>query len=138
MKRSYPTPKRECNSFRLFGAVVPKKKDAGALQRPGVQLSPTQGSEPVKTPKSKGASAPARETTRVNLSLAADAYRRLFVTSVMSGRSAGDLVTELIEQHLRTWSMPANLAARSTKADRLAASDHGNLSAPEPVLSDAA
>lgn len=70
------------------------------------------------TPKRQGAKAQKSETTRVNLSLGAEQYRRLFVTAVMSGRSAGDLVTELIETHLRSWAMPARLDGKVRSNDR--------------------
>ena len=37
----------------------------------------------------------------------------------MSGRSAGDLVSELISLHLRSWSLPADFTDRVKTSDRL-------------------
>jgi hypothetical protein len=62
--------------------------------------------------KSQGAKAPEHEVVRANLRLDAEQYRRLLVFSVMESRSAGDIVSSLLEQHLRGWSMPGKVAAR--------------------------
>ena len=41
------------------------------------------------------------------------------VHALMSGRSAGNLVSELISRHLRSWSLPADLTDRVKTTDRL-------------------
>lgn len=92
----------------------------------------------MKAQSKKGASAPKRECTRVNLSVDTAAYQRLFVTAVMSGRSAGELVTELIEQHLRSWALPANLAARSGNTHRTAQASQIRDTAQSPAMESAA
>lgn len=62
--------------------------------------------------KSQGARAPRREVVRANLRLDAEQYRRLLVFSVMENRPAGDIVSSLLEQHLKGWSMPGKVSAR--------------------------
>jgi hypothetical protein len=52
--------------------------------------------------------APAAKYTRTNLKLDTEAYRRLFVTSVMEGIPASEIVSRLIADHLKGWSMPAD------------------------------
>ena len=69
--------------------------------------------------KSQGAKVRTGELVRANLHLAADAHERLSVHALMSGRSAGDLVSELISRHLRSWSLPADLTDRVKTSDRL-------------------
>ena len=59
------------------------------------------------------------ELVRANLHLAADAHKRLSIHALMSGRGAGDLVSELISLHLRSWSLPADLTDRVKTSDRL-------------------
>lgn len=70
----------------------------------------------------RGAEAPRREHTRANLRLDAECYRRLLVASVMENRPAGEIVSQLIAEHLKRWSMPGDLSARGkcdVKSDRL-------------------
>lgn len=66
--------------------------------------------------KSQGASAPKREVVRANLRLDAEQYRRLLVFSVMENRAAGDIVSRLLEEHLKGWSMPGKVTARATSS----------------------
>ena len=61
-----------------------------------------------------GAKAPEHEVVRANLRLDAEQYRRLLVFSVMESRSAGDIVSKLLEDHLKGWSMPGKVTARAT------------------------
>ena len=69
----------------------------------------------MKTQKQQGAKAHRGETSKVNLTLTVEAYRRLFVTSIMSDRTASSIVEDLISEGLKSWSMPANLADRVTR-----------------------
>jgi hypothetical protein len=69
----------------------------------------------MKTSSRQGAKAPKGETCKVNLTLSVEAYRRLFVTSVMGGQTASAIVEGLISEGLRSWSMPGNLTDRASK-----------------------
>lgn len=69
----------------------------------------------MKAQKQPGTKAPKSETSKVNLTLSVEAYRRLFVTSVMSGQTASAIVEDLISEGLKSWSMPANLADRASR-----------------------
>ena len=44
---------------------------------------------------------------KANLSLGVEQYRRLFITSVMAGKSASSIVEELIDSQLKTWAIPS-------------------------------
>jgi hypothetical protein len=66
----------------------------------------------VKTGIKKSVKAPATENTRVNLRLSVEASRRLWVTAVMSDRTASAIVESLILDGLRSWSMPSDLSRR--------------------------
>jgi hypothetical protein len=52
------------------------------------------------------------EVVRANLRLDAEQYRRLLVFSVMESRSAGEIVSKLLEDHLKGWSMPGKVTSR--------------------------
>jgi hypothetical protein len=52
------------------------------------------------------------KVTRANLRLDSEQYKRLLVFSVMENRAAGEIVSALIREHLRGWSMPGKIAAR--------------------------
>lgn len=54
------------------------------------------------------------EVVRANLRLDAEQYRRLLVFSVMESRSAGEIVSKLLKDHLKGWSMPGPVNARVT------------------------
>ena len=54
-----------------------------------------------------------RKLVRANLRLDAEVYQRLLVHAVMENRSAGDIVSRLLTAHLRGWSMPGKVTARS-------------------------
>lgn len=75
----------------------------------------------MKTQKKKDAKAPKREVVKANLSLGIEQYRRLFITSVMAGKSASSIVEELIDSGLKTWALPAELTNRSKGKDRATA-----------------
>ena len=53
-----------------------------------------------------------KKTQRLNLQVGVEAVERLLIHSIKAKRSPGELVTELIEQHLRQWSMPGKIADR--------------------------
>lgn len=78
----------------------------------------------MKAQSAKRTQAPRRQNTRVNLSLGTEEYRRLFVTSVMTNESAGDIITRLIRDHLREFSLPARLTGRVNRNDRPDITDH--------------
>lgn len=67
----------------------------------------------MRTQKQQGVKAPKGETTKVNLTLGIQTSKRLFVSAIMSGRTASSLVEELIELHLKSWSLPSDLTARA-------------------------
>jgi hypothetical protein len=66
----------------------------------------------VKTGIKKSVKAPATENTRVNLRLSVEASRRLWVTAVMSDRTASAIVESLILDGLKRFSMPSDLSKR--------------------------
>jgi hypothetical protein len=51
---------------------------------------------------------------RLNVRVTVEAYERLLVHSIKGRVSPGELVTQLIEQHLRRWSMPGDISQRAT------------------------
>ena len=55
-----------------------------------------------------------KRTRRLNLQVGDEAAERLLIHAIKSRVSPGELVTELIEQHLRRWSMPGDLSNRAT------------------------
>jgi hypothetical protein len=58
------------------------------------------------------------------------------VHAVMTRRNPGDLLSELIDSHLRQFSMPGNLVDRASKRH---SHDSANLSVPvESAIADAA
>ncbi len=73
----------------------------------------------MKAASKRSAQAPKRLTCKVNLTLGTDQYKRLFVTSVMAGKTASAIVEELIDSGLKTWALPANLTARAEKSNRV-------------------
>lgn len=66
--------------------------------------------------------APAPTTRRFNAHLTESAIQRLGVHALMSRRNPGEILSELIDLHLKSWSLPSNLSAR-------ASSRHHNVSA---------
>ena len=66
-------------------------------------------------------------TQRVNLQLSVDAYLRLGIHCKMEGKNPGETVTELIEQYLKAWNMPArnptHNPAKKASAGSVAPSD---------------
>jgi hypothetical protein len=87
---------------------------------------------------SKGAKAPKHETARVNLSLGVQEYQRLFTHALMGNRSAGEIVTALIDAHLKEWALPAKLSDRPHGSHRQTSPVSVSDSAPPPALEVAA
>ena len=52
-----------------------------------------------------------KKTQRLNLQVGVDAVERLLIHCIKSKKSPGELVTELIEKHLREWKVQSNAAA---------------------------
>ena len=88
----------------------------------------------MKTQRQAGVKAPKCETSKVNLTLSVEAYRRLFVTSVMSGQTASAIVEGLISEGLKSWSMPANLSDRVTRRHQSSSAiSDDQVESPEPI-----
>ena len=98
---------------------MPINERARTLGTFGLKATTVLGSQDMPVKQSQGARVRTRELVRAHLHLAAEAHRRLSVHALMSGRSAGDLVSELISLHLRSWSLPANLTDPVKTSDRL-------------------
>jgi hypothetical protein len=77
----------------------------------------------MKAKRRRGAGAPGRDQVRANLRLDAEVYRRLMVASLMEGRPAGEIASRLLADHLKRWSLPADLSARARDSDRQTAED---------------
>jgi hypothetical protein len=89
------------------------------------------GGRGMKAKRQRGASAPGREQVRANLRLDAECYRRLCVASLMEGRPAGEIVSRLLADHLKRWSLPADLSARARNSDRQTAEAQASESVAE-------
>jgi hypothetical protein len=74
------------------------------------------------------------KTIKVNLSISADGYRRLFIAAAMQHVPASAIVESLIQEHTG-WAIPA---ARVKTNDRHAAPPCVENSAPPPALEVAA
>ena len=98
---------------------MPINERARTLGTFGLKATTVLGSQNMPVKQTQGAKVRTGELVRANLHLAADAHRRLSVHAMMSGRSAGDLVSELISRHLRSWSLPADFTDRVKTSDRL-------------------
>jgi hypothetical protein len=55
---------------------------------------------------------------RLNVMMRDESVRRLMINVVMAGRNPGDILSDLIDQHLRSYSMPGDLTANPRKKDR--------------------
>jgi hypothetical protein len=64
-------------------------------------------------PAKQRASVADKKTQRCNLQLGTDAVERLMIHAIKSKKSPGQLVTELIELHLRQWKVQSNAASRT-------------------------
>jgi hypothetical protein len=77
--------------------------------------------------------AQAAATLRLNVKIDADSYERLMIHCIKGKKNPGQLITGLINQHLREWRVQANTAITSASA---AITDRPNL--VEPVMESAA
>lgn len=71
-------------------------------------------------------------TQRLNVRVTTEAYERLLVHALKARKSPGELITELIETHLRQWRVQTNQVNRAASVavhDRLAPSEEINLDA---------
>jgi hypothetical protein len=66
----------------------------------------------------RGAEAPGHEQVRANLRLDAEVYRRLLIASVMENRPAGEIVSRMLAEYLKRWSLPSDLSARGKSVAR--------------------
>ena len=57
-----------------------------------------------------------KQTQRLNLQVGVEAVERLLIHSIKAKVSPGELVTQLIELHLRQWKVQSNAASRTTQA----------------------
>jgi hypothetical protein len=81
-----------------------------------------------KTKKIRGVEdAEASESQRLNVRIGPDALRRLGIHCVMSGKTPGKLVEQLINEHLRDWKVQANSSARVITEDRPQTADSVSL-----------
>jgi hypothetical protein len=56
---------------------------------------------------------------RLNVRLPLATYKRLLIHAVQAGEQPGELLTSLIETHLRVWKVQANTTSRGKSDDRL-------------------
>ena len=61
-------------------------------------------------------------TQRVNLQVGVEAYQRLLIHCVMEKKSPGELVTGLIDEHLKRWKMPADNTVQANRSTPVASS----------------
>jgi hypothetical protein len=61
-------------------------------------------------------------TQRVNLQVGVEAYQRLLIHCVMEKKSPGELVTGLIDEHLKRWKMPADNSVQANRSTPVASS----------------
>jgi hypothetical protein len=59
--------------------------------------------------------APALTTRRFNAHLRESAIQRLGVHALMSRQNPGEILSDLIDLHLKSWSLPSNLTDRASK-----------------------
>jgi hypothetical protein len=71
-----------------------------------------------------------RPVVRTTLQLDAEAYERMLIHSIKARVSPGELVTRLISEHCRQWSMPGKISARGNTSDRPDPADQASESAP--------
>ena len=56
---------------------------------------------------------------RLNVMMTEESIRRLMIHVVMAGKNPGDILSDLVNAHLRDYSIPATLAGRASKKDRV-------------------
>jgi hypothetical protein len=72
-------------------------------------------------------------TRRLNVQLSEESLQRLMLHSVMRRQSPGDVLSTLIDAHLREYRVQKNSTARVMSSESASRDDHG-----EETLSDAA
>jgi hypothetical protein len=78
----------------------------------------------MKTTKRPGVvDAKATTTQRLNVRVDAAAYERLLIHAIKARKSPGEIVSKLIESHLRTWRIQENSPSRGKGMDRLDIAD---------------
>ena len=113
---------------------MPINERARTLRTFGLKATTILRSQNMPVKQSQGARVRTRELVRAHLHLETEAHRRLSAHALMSRRSAGDLVSELITLHLRPWSLPADRTGRidcGKNSDRLELGGDVNLAAVE-------
>ena len=112
---------------------MPINERARTLGTFGLKATTVLGSQDMPVKQSQGARVRTASWSDAS-ALGGGAHRRLSVHALMSGRSAGDLVSELITLHLRSWSLPADRTGRidcGKNSDRLELGGDVNLAAGE-------
>lgn len=71
-------------------------------------------------------------TKRLNAQLRDESLKRLMLHVVMMGKNPGDIISDLIDNGLKEWAMPARNTARVKSTDRLVLPDE--VSQPTPTL----
>jgi hypothetical protein len=79
--------------------------------------------------------APALTTRRFNAHLRESAIQRLGVHALMSRQNPGEILSDLIDLHLKSWSLPSNLSARVNSRQHPSSAD---LSAPVESMAEIA
>jgi hypothetical protein len=70
------------------------------------------------------------ETQRLNAQIRKASFQLLMVHVVMKGQNPGDILSDRIDTHLKSWSMPADLTSRAKTTDRLEPTVQASLSVP--------
>ncbi len=84
---------------------MPINKRARTLRTFGLKATTILGSQNMPVKQSQGARVRTHELVRAHLHLETEAHRRLSAHALMSGRSAGDLVSELITLQLEAMEL---------------------------------
>lgn len=77
-----------------------------------------------KAPADGGDNEPGK--VRLNVRVEQDDYERLMIHALKGKKQPGELIGDLIRDHLKEWRVQANPAARSAPDDRPSSSDHVN------------
>ena len=71
-----------------------------------------------------------KTTQRVNLQIDAEAYQRLLLHSIMGKEQPGEIVSRLIDEHLRDWRVQRNQSARAMSPESASSDDQASESNP--------
>lgn len=92
----------------------------------------------MKQVKRQGVKPAVDNAARLCVRVSDEAQKRLFVTSLMAGETASDIVNRLILAHCREYSLPGKIVARNATHDRaIPSAEVRDSDAPLP-LQDAA